>query len=104
MEKDERSSATWEAARDDCAEDKKRLPEPGEFKWACKNVTGLNDMTNDYEWASNYVQGYLTGSGNGNGVASIQMGNGNCVTANTGWVAYSIAPGTETSRVYRCVR
>jgi hypothetical protein len=66
IEKTERTAATWDVARDTCAADKKRLPEPGEWKFACVNGTGLSDMTDDYEWASNFpliIGDYTGGAG-----------------------------------------
>ena len=106
MEINERSSATWVTARDNCAGDKKRLPEPGEFKWACGNATGLNDMTDNYEWSSNFPESLLhySGTATTGGLVVPYIGNGNCDTANVGWVARSTGGGLAESVAYRCVR
>lgn len=54
MEKDERSTAIWTQAKEICALANKRLPEPMEFQYACKNPpAGLTNMTNSSEWVSN---------------------------------------------------
>jgi hypothetical protein len=47
MEKSERTSETWEIARNNCATDGKRLAEPAEWKIACSQAgtLGLSDMT-----------------------------------------------------------
>src|SRR5262245_56375471 len=59
IEKDERDGTgkSWEDARQDCAGDGMRLPEPAEFKVACESAggLGLNDMTNNWEWTSNFA-------------------------------------------------
>ncbi len=103
IEKDERVAATWEVARDDCASDKKRLPEPGEWKFACNNGTGINSMTDDFEWASNFgitTDDYVGGAG----IVVPKMGNGACKRASFDFVAWSTAGGAEASLPYRCVR
>lgn len=49
-------SLDWEDAREVCAAAGKRLPEPAEYKFACQaGISGLNDMTDDNEWASNFA-------------------------------------------------
>lgn len=48
-------SVNWENARDECMEDGKRLPEPGEMLQALNTVAvSLNDDGEDYEWSSNF--------------------------------------------------
>lgn len=103
IEKNSRTAATFEDARDDCASDKKRLPESAEWKFACKNAAGLSGMTGgsttDYEWTSNFpILLY------GHGLAAPVHGYTNCYGGNFGWVSYSGGTGTEDSYTYRCVR
>lgn len=102
FEKDERTATTWEAARDDCATDKKRLPEPGEFRFACVNAGGLNNMTDDYEWASNFHT--LIDTGGYAGASVIVMGDTGCSRATSKWFGYNQAGGLASSQPYRCVR
>lgn len=106
MEKNERTAATWDTARDTCASDKRRLPEPGEYKFACVNATGLNNMTDDYEWASNfsYPIAAYNGSSSVGAIGAAYIGNGNCYTGSIGWIAYSAGGGSQESKPYRCVR
>jgi len=62
MERDQRPSEHWERARHTCLQEGKRLPEVAEFQFACDDAAtyGLNGMTNDLEWASNFS--VITGS------------------------------------------
>lgn len=101
IEKDERTAAAWEAARDDCASDKKRLPEPGEWKYACVNAVGLNNMTDDDEWVSNFALPFAASPGR---LASAAAGgySGSCADISHGIVG-SYGAGSH-SLVYRCVR
>jgi hypothetical protein len=56
MEKDERTAAIFDVARQTCLSNGTRLPEPVEFKTACLAApSGLVHMTNGWEWASNYT-------------------------------------------------
>lgn len=101
IEKDERNAAEFEVARDDCASDKKRLPEPGEWKFACMNYVGLNNMTDDSEWMGNHSWIQL-GTTTAIGVAAIVGGNGGCKYGAFDWLLKSNgAPGSYS---YRCVR
>lgn len=104
IEKSERTADTWEDARDACASLKKRLPEPGEWKFACAHGTSLSNMTDDYEWASNFLGNAEYGlSGTGYyGYGAIRIGDGNCYTASIGWMATSTS--IEESLPFRCVR
>ena len=54
MDEDQRTADTFDDARQDCFDEGKRLPEPVEFKYACRYGAGLNDMTDDWEWVSNF--------------------------------------------------
>jgi len=102
IEKNERTATTWEAARDDCATDKKRLPEPGEFRYACVNAAGLNNMTDDYEWASNFAVPQCH-STTACGVAVASFGNGGCGYGNFSYFGRSDT-GSGVSFPYRCIR
>lgn len=83
IEKTERAAVPWVTAKQECAKDGKRLPEPAEWQQACKtNPEGaLVNMTNDWEFASNSPIGLQYT----NGIADlevIEMGNGGCTYAN----------------------
>jgi hypothetical protein len=104
IEKEEREAAIWVEAKQDCAEDGKRLPEPADFQYACKNPpTGLTDMNDDWEWASNtpFVKIYEGGL---QALDAIVMGSGTCINGSVGVFAQTGAGGFEQSFVYRCVR
>lgn len=101
IEKTERSTAQFDDARNTCVNLGMRLPEPGEFKLACKTGTALLNMTNNMEWASNFAMVISTDS-YGAGTTAAAAGNGSCnigshreVGFNTG--GYFTAP-------FRCVR
>lgn len=104
MEEDERTAAEWTAARDTCLNAGMRLPEPGEFKFACENNVGLNDMTDtDWEWVSNFATHLATDDSTPNAGISVPVsGHTDCDTASTGWSAST--NGTAASYAYRCVR
>lgn len=103
IDKDEHSSGAlhWEDARKTCLDEGKRLPEPGEFKYSCDSVAGLNNMTDDYEWTQNSVQHMRLGTTN-NLVYAITLGGGACNKTTTGTVAYQTA--ASSSLPFRCVR
>ncbi len=102
IEEDERTAAYWEYAKKTCADDGKRLPEPWEWKYACKNATtlGLNNMTNNWEWASNFSLPMYDGTNSR--VAAAVFGGGGCYYANIGNIGRN--DGAEGSRAFRCVR
>ncbi|MEQ8510254.1 MAG: hypothetical protein RIB43_14715 [Rhodospirillaceae bacterium] len=104
IEESEREGlATWTAARDACLADKMRLPEPGEYHFACVNGTSVTYMEDNWEWASNFSSNAVFDSGSPrDGVSAPAMGNGSCPKATTGWFASSDA--TEAVLAYRCVR
>ena len=46
---------SWETARDACMAQRKRLPELGEMKFACTQLTALGvNPTSNVEWSSNF--------------------------------------------------
>lgn len=102
IEKAERTANYWELAKQTCLQYGMRLPEPFEWKLACKNAAtwSLSTMTDNWEWESNFALPLYNGSSVGVGVAV--AGNGGCQYATWGWVGYST--GIETSYVFRCVR
>lgn len=102
IEKSERTADTWEEARQTCSSLGKRLPEPAEWKFACNNGSGLSDMTDDWEWASNSML-LIMHIGNGDPLYEVTtMGQGGCSYGSMARVAdYN---GVEESRVFRCVR
>jgi hypothetical protein len=101
MEKNERSAETWEDARDACAADRKRLPEPGEWKFACRTGSSLTNMSNNWEWASNFAIDAITPTGAGGASASI-AGAGGCSYGSVDWINRN--DGTVASNAFRCVR
>lgn len=103
IEKDERTAAYWDAAKETCAAAGKRLPEIAEFKYACSNPpTGLNDMTGNYEWASNTPSVYHPGSNWGVTVASI--GGSACHDMASHFVGRYSPSVSQDSIAFRCVR
>lgn len=101
IEKDQRTAATWELARMACAGVNKRLPEPWEWKYVCKNPpSGVVNMTNDWEWASNFALPVYNGGASG--VVAAIFGSGGCAYANWSWVGYYTS--SENSNSFRCVR
>lgn len=103
IEEDERSAATWDVARETCAAAGKRLPEPGEWKYACNNAAGLNNMTasDEWEWASNFAYPRLDSGGFGMVAATIAGGGGGCHSGSFNYVQKN--PASQSSWPYRCV-
>jgi hypothetical protein len=103
IDKDEQAAQEWEDARQTCLDSSKRLPEPAEWKVACDIGTGLNNMTNAYEWAGN--TNFFAWKPNGNlsqNWGALLMGNGTCKTAaHSGMASLYAASG---SYAFRCVR
>lgn len=105
IDKDETSGSgiAWEDCRQACAELGKRLPEPVEFKIACQLApTGLVNMTNGFEWASNFsvLQGDATAGQQHMEVPVV--GNGSCLYAGQGEFA-NASSAENTNIAYRCV-
>ena len=101
IETSERSAALWVNARQDCLDDGKRLPEPGEWLVACYGAAnyGLSSMTNNDEWASNFAKGdlrddYLA-------IAVPALGRNRCDFGTMGKVAIN-GSNTAESKTYRC--
>lgn len=105
IEKDERSAAVWVAAKQACAEDGKRLPEPAEFQYVCKNLPGgVSNMTDDMEWASNIPYNELLSPATGvTDLQVVSMGNGSCTITSSGVIGRNTT-GYQDSLPYRCVR
>lgn len=104
IEKDERSATTWEEARNNCVAEFKRLPEPGEFKFACTRAgsLGLNNMTGNWEWSSNFATQQLM-STTLQGTMVAMWGALGCTSAALGHVGTHTTPGNNSLN-YRCVR
>lgn len=102
IEKAQRTALVWESAKMTCENLGKRLPEPFEWKYGCKNLgsLGLANMIDDWEWASNTTLPVYSGAGPGVGAAV--FGAGGCAYASWGWVGYNTS--SEYSSSFRCVR
>ena len=103
MEKSERTADSWDLARETCASVKKRLPEPGEYKIACRfSPSGLANMTDDNEWASNFSSPGAHAS-NSYGLVVPVIGNGHCYD---GGFMYSVRSdfSNDYTAPFRCVR
>jgi len=102
IEKAERAAQTWELAKMTCENLGKRLPEPFEWKYGCKNAgaLGLSTMTTNWEWASNTTLPMYSGANYGVGAAI--FGGGGCAYASWNWVGYGTSG--EASNYFRCVR
>lgn len=100
IEKSERSSAAWEDAREDCAEDGKRLPEPGEYKFTCNiaGSLGVSGMDSGAEWVSNFALPVL--STNGVGGVFVAAGGAGC---NAGSFGAVFSDAGESTYTYRCL-
>ncbi len=105
IEKNERSAAIWVNAKATCASVGKRLPEPAEFSYACKNPPGgLSNMTGNGEWVSNNAIP-LYGASAADYIAVPHMGYDGCARGGYGAVATNFHPnGSEDSLAFRCVR
>ena len=106
LEEHSAGAIDWEDARQECLDDGKRLPEHAEYKFACQqSITGLNDMTDDYEWSSNFS--YILGKQdhhniNNMGVITSVTGGGSCIKTVRAYVSRS--DNTSSKYFFRCVR
>lgn len=100
LEQSQRTAAHWEAARNTCAANGMRLPEPAEWKYACDNGSGLSDMTDDWEWVGNYAF-TMDSNDTYTGTKAAMAGDGGC---NYGSYA-NVAPGNGNlnSLTFRCL-
>ena len=104
IERNQRASATWVAARMECLLNDMRLPESFEFIYSCAEdaTLGLNDMTGDDEWVSNSaISSFSTGGVRGMVVPA--AGLNACDRGDRYWIARSDGVGGE-SIPFRCVR
>ena len=101
IEKNERTIRFWSVAVQNCLAVGKRLPEPFEWQTACDQAgtLGLNDMKNNWEWASNFPLPMYDGSKFGIGVTV--FGNGGCGSGLYTWLAYTTQ--NRSSQAFRCV-
>ena len=104
IEKAERTAASWLDARETCLAAEKRLPEPAEFQSACNQAAtlSLSNMTDDWEWASNFARDFAFESTYRYGVGTPRMGNPGCNRGSIGWIATTDA--VVDTLPYRCVR
>jgi len=103
IEKNRRTSAVWENAKQTCLLNGMRLPEPFEYKLACKNVVSggntwqINNISSSgAEWASNFV------SQSGGSINAVTMGDNTsqCYKSGSG----QVGGGGEDPFPFRCVR
>jgi hypothetical protein len=101
IEQDERSTQPWEEARAECLLSGMRLLEVFEWKYSCKNADAfnLNDMTGNWEWASNYTTPLTAGS---SGPATAVLGRTSCTSGSWNWVADS--RDIEATHNFRCAK
>jgi hypothetical protein len=104
IEKNESPVASWTEAIRTCLSLGKRLPEPWEWQVACDNATtlGLFNMTNNWEWASNFALPIYYG-GSTAGVAAAVFGNSGCNYASWDWLGNNLI-GARAFAAFRCVR
>ena len=107
IEKNERTAAYWEEAKQVCAAVDKRLPEVAEFIYACTRAgsLSLSDMTNNPEWVTNQSSPvYSNDSANGFFIGDMAAlaGNGGCRQGGNDPVVDNIV--TSSARNFRCVR
>ncbi|MCB1054735.1 MAG: hypothetical protein KDD11_04395 [Acidobacteria bacterium] len=102
IERDERTAAAWDAARVECLLIGMRLPEPFEWRISCVDAAtfGLNDMTGNWEWASNEAEPIISSNGT-YGIATAAFGNAGCANAGHSWVGNSV--NNNEVRAFRCV-
>lgn len=102
IERNERFSATWDEARMDCLKDGMRLLEPFEFRISCRDADtfGINDLADDWEFASNTTQ--LFSSGGFHSVSVPIMGSTSCNAASVRVVGNNV--GETDVALFRCAR
>ena len=102
IERDERTAASWGAARIQCLLLGMRLPEPFEWRASCVDAAtfGLNDMTGNAEWASNTaVPSAFAGTVAGTAVSI--FGSSSCDWGSFGWLGKNDDVASQHS--FRCV-
>lgn len=103
VEKNERTAAAWEAAKQTCLQYGMRLSEPFEWSLACKNAGtwSLTSMTGNYEWASNIA---ISNAAEGSiyGVSTTEAGAAGCDDFYGAKVGAT--NNTEDTKVFRCFR
>jgi hypothetical protein len=99
IEKDQRTAAEYQVARQTCLGLGKRLPEVVERTYACLNATGLNNITGSYEWSTNFP--FIILSGSSNGLHASASGSVNCRDTAVGEVFAQ--NHTAETQAYRCV-
>ena len=97
IEQNERTANYWEQAKDTCLRQNMRLLEPFEYKLACVDASefNLNDMTGNWEWASNFALP-MTINSDYYGVGAAIMGGSGCAYADGVGSVELTAPSTRT--------
>lgn len=103
IDKDEHSAGSlqWEDARQECLDDGKRLPEIAEYKFACDIGTGLSNMTDDFEFGSNFPN-YLHSTNSAQGLMIPGIGATSCNRMGSFWIGN--LSSTSNTAAFRCVR
>lgn len=103
IEKTTRTAAYWEEARNTCVSALKRLPEPGEWRFACTRAGSLGlTITGAWEWGSNFTSQAVQTTSNFGTFVPI-FGYTNCSSGALGEVATWTGSVASTFQ-YRCVR
>lgn len=92
IEKNERSAERWDLARHNCLQDNKRLPEPTEWRFACRDAVNLsiNDILGANEWVTNFIHE----------VGVVIQGIENCDDV----IPTAVSSNSPTLLGFRCVR
>ncbi len=109
IERDERTALNWLDAMRTCLQAGKRLPEPAEWQLSCYHAgtLGLSNMTNEFEWVSNFSQLYnMVDAENSQNYSPVKiavpiMGKGSCKNSSLGFI--STIDNTYDVLSYRCV-
>lgn len=101
IERNERVASFWNQALQTCLRLDKRLPEPWEWQTACDNAgaLGIQNMTNNYELASNFPS--LTQINRVSGVGVAVFGAESCGTGSWHWLGST--PTNRPMHAFRCV-
>lgn len=105
IDKDEHSAGSlqWEDARHTCIGEGKRLPEASEWKYACDSIAGLNSLTDNNEWITNFPILMERPTNNKRGPAVHAGGGGGCNKSTFSHIMRDDGLGVSSTN-FRCVR